>query len=330
MKVFVAGASGAIGRPLMRRLVAAGHEVTGTTRREERAKEMRAAGANAVVCDVFDAAALEAAVRAAGPEVVVNELTSLPQDYNPARPRSTSRPTGCAGGRRQPDEAALAAGARRYVTPEHRLPLRPGRRLGQGRGGAALRRRRRRHSATAVRRCRPRARGARSEGIEGLVLRYGQFYGPGTYYDRGGSIGRQVAEAGFPIVGRGPGSSRSSMSRMRPRPPSPPSTTAPPASTTSPTTSPRRCSEWLPVYAEALGAKPPRMCPPGWRRIVGGRDGGRIRRSSSAAPRMPRRSGSWAGSRATRAGGRASQEALRESPTPAPCPGSSGPDRMTP
>lgn len=53
MKVFVAGASGAIGRPLVRQLVAAGHEVTGMTRREERAGEIRAAGAKAVVCDVY-------------------------------------------------------------------------------------------------------------------------------------------------------------------------------------------------------------------------------------------------------------------------------------
>ncbi len=85
MKVFVAGASGAIGRPLVRQLVAAGHEVTGTTRREERAEEIRAAGADAVVCDVFDAAALEAAVGGARPEVVVNELTSLPRRYDPRK-----------------------------------------------------------------------------------------------------------------------------------------------------------------------------------------------------------------------------------------------------
>ena len=85
MKVFVAGASGAIGRPLVRQLVEAGHEVTGTTRREERAKEIRAAGANAVVCDVFDAAALREAVTAAAPEVVVNQLTSLPQRYEPSK-----------------------------------------------------------------------------------------------------------------------------------------------------------------------------------------------------------------------------------------------------
>ena len=55
MKVFVAGASGVIGRPTVRRLVAAGHEVVGMTRREERAGEIRAAGAEAVVCDAFDA-----------------------------------------------------------------------------------------------------------------------------------------------------------------------------------------------------------------------------------------------------------------------------------
>ena len=85
MKVFVAGASGAIGKPLMRQLVAAGHEVTGTTRREDRAEEIRAAGATAVVCDVFDMPALEAAVKAAEPEVVVNQLTSLPEDFNPRK-----------------------------------------------------------------------------------------------------------------------------------------------------------------------------------------------------------------------------------------------------
>ena len=116
MRVFVAGASGAIGRPLVRQLVEAGHEVTGTTRREERATEMRDAGATAVVCDVFDAAALEAAVRAAEPEVVVNELTSLPEEYNPKKidyePTNRVRTEG--GGNLM--KAALAAGARRYVT----------------------------------------------------------------------------------------------------------------------------------------------------------------------------------------------------------------------
>ncbi len=56
MRVFVAGASGAIGRPLLSRLIAAGHEVTGTTRSEERAEAIRTAGARPVICDVLDAA----------------------------------------------------------------------------------------------------------------------------------------------------------------------------------------------------------------------------------------------------------------------------------
>jgi nucleoside-diphosphate-sugar epimerase len=116
MKVFVAGASGAIGRPLVRQLVEAGHEVTGTTRREERAEEIRAAGATAVVCDVLDPAALEEAVRSAGPEVVVNQLTSLPERYDPKRidygPTNRVRREG--GGNLM--KAALAMGARRYLT----------------------------------------------------------------------------------------------------------------------------------------------------------------------------------------------------------------------
>ena len=72
MRVFVAGASGAIGRPLVRRLIAAGHEVTGMTRREAAKAEIEAQGATCVLCDVFDAEALSAAVAASQPEVVVH------------------------------------------------------------------------------------------------------------------------------------------------------------------------------------------------------------------------------------------------------------------
>ena len=68
MRVFVAGAGGAIGQPLVRRLVAAGHEVTGTTRSEARAQEIRAAGADAAVVDVFDRDALHGALAEASPE----------------------------------------------------------------------------------------------------------------------------------------------------------------------------------------------------------------------------------------------------------------------
>jgi len=77
MRVFVAGASGAIGRPLVRRLLAAGHEVTGSTRSPERAEAIRALGADAVTVDVFDGDALHAVMAEAAPDVVVHELTAL-------------------------------------------------------------------------------------------------------------------------------------------------------------------------------------------------------------------------------------------------------------
>ena len=207
MKVFVAGASGAIGRPLVRQLVAAGHEVTGMTRREERAEEIRAAGAAAVVCDVFDAAALEAAVREAAPEVVVHELTALPPrlDYkakeDPLAPTNRVRSEGT----RNLVAAAKAAGARRLIaesvaffyTPQgewvkdEEAPLFSTRRGTFGDAAAAL--------ADLER----QVTGA--EGIEGVVLRYGWLYGPGTYFDRDGSQTEDALKRRLPIVGKGDG-----------------------------------------------------------------------------------------------------------------------------
>src|SRR6201986_612433 len=114
MKVFVAGATGAIGRPLVRQLVAAGHEVTGMTRREEKVAQLREAGADAVVCDVFDAESLPEAVVAARPEVVVHMLTALPPRFNA---RTDLRPTDRirVEGTRNLIVAARAAGARRMI-----------------------------------------------------------------------------------------------------------------------------------------------------------------------------------------------------------------------
>ncbi len=78
MRVFVAGASGVIGRSLIGRLLSAGHEVTGMTRSAARAEEIRARGAQAVVVDALDAQALTEAVVAARPEAVIHQLTALP------------------------------------------------------------------------------------------------------------------------------------------------------------------------------------------------------------------------------------------------------------
>jgi nucleoside-diphosphate-sugar epimerase len=271
MRVFVAGASGAIGRPLVRQLVAAGHSVTGTTRREERAGEIRAAGATAVVCDVLDRAALEAAVGASVPEVVVNQLTSLPEDFNPRKidygPTNRVRKEGG----ENLMKAALASGARRYVTqsiaflyaPEGDwvkdeearpyddapLPFRDA-------VGAVLG-----HEREVL----------GTDGIEGLVLRYGQFYGPGTYYSPGGSIYRQVAKRMVPVVG--PGTGTASFLHVEDAA----AATVAALDHGSPgiynvaDDEPAPGREWLPVYAAAIGAKAPRHAPTWLARLAGGR-----------------------------------------------------------
>jgi nucleoside-diphosphate-sugar epimerase len=207
MKVFVAGASGAMGRPLVRQLVAAGHEVTGMTRREQRAAEIRGAGASAVVCDVFDAAALEPAVKEAAPEVVVHQLTSLPPrlDYKAKDDPLAATNRVRSEGTRNLLAAAKAAGARRIVAesvaflyaPEGEWVKDEGAPLFHGApppfGGAV----------EALADLERQVTGA--EGIEGLVLRYGWLYGPGTYFARDGSQTEEALKRRLPIVGKGTG-----------------------------------------------------------------------------------------------------------------------------
>jgi len=183
MRIFLAGAGGAIGRRLAPLLLAAGHIVTGTTRSTGKAAELSARGIEAVVVDVFDGEALRAAVIAARPDVVIHQLTDLPQVFDPARLRealarnSRLRIEGTAN----LIVAARAARSRRLIAqsiafayadgPE---PHAEGDPLASGEGeepGAVT------------------ARGVRAlehvvlhaAGIEGIVLRYGRLYGPGTW-----------------------------------------------------------------------------------------------------------------------------------------------------
>ncbi len=262
MKVFVAGASGVIGRPLVRQLVAAGHEVTGTTRREDRADEIRAAGASAVVCDVFDAPALEAAVRGAEPEVVVNQLTSLPRKYNPRKAsfyEATDRVRREGG--HNLVEAARAAGARRVLTqsiaflyaPEGDWVKSEDARPYEDAPG---------HFRSAVEALLEHEREVVSAAdFDGLVLRYGQFYGPDTYYARDGHLGREASRRRFPIVGPGTGT----FSFLHTEDAATATVAALDAGAPDiyniADDEPAPLSDWLPVYAEALGAKPPRHVP---------------------------------------------------------------------
>jgi nucleoside-diphosphate-sugar epimerase len=183
MKVFLAGAAGAIGRRLVPLLLEAGHEVTGTTRSGETAAELKARGITAVVVDVYDAAALRDVVVRARPDVVMHQLTDLPKALDPAQPRNF------AGNMRLRVEgtanlvaAAQAAGARRLIAQSIAFSYAPGPEphaetdplaSAEGDTPAAM-------SARGVRALEGAVLGA--AGLDGIVLRYGRLYGPGTWY----------------------------------------------------------------------------------------------------------------------------------------------------
>jgi uncharacterized protein YbjT (DUF2867 family) len=111
MRVFLAGATGAVGRPLLRQLRVAGHEVIGTTRSSERAGQISAAGATPVVVDALDTEALHRAVVEAQPEVVINQLSSLPDRIDYRKPEQTFGIHNELRGRAGPALAGAAADA---------------------------------------------------------------------------------------------------------------------------------------------------------------------------------------------------------------------------
>ena len=174
MKIFLAGATGVIGRRLVVLLRKAGHDVVGTTRSETKAAALQALGATAAVVDAYDAQKLKLAVYAAQPDVVIHQLTDLPQELDPnamAAALAANARLRIEGIRNLVD-AALASGVRRVIAQSIAFAYAPG----QGpltedhpldpsqTGVAAL--------EQAV---------TQTQGIDGIVLRYGRFYGPGTW-----------------------------------------------------------------------------------------------------------------------------------------------------
>ncbi len=159
MRIFLAGASGVIGVRLLPLLVAAGHEVAGTTRSAEKAAKLRELGAEPVVVDVYDADALREAVVDFGPELVIHQLTDLPDDPAdlPASRGANSRIR--FEGTDNLVAAARAAGVGRFLAQSIAWDV-------PGEGVKAVS-----HLEGAV------------LGIGGVVLRYGQFYGPGTFHE---------------------------------------------------------------------------------------------------------------------------------------------------
>ncbi|MBL1096169.1 NAD-dependent epimerase/dehydratase family protein [Streptomyces coffeae] len=197
MRVFVAGATGAVGRLLVPLLLKAGHQVTGTTRTAEGVERLRAQGAQAVRLDVFDAEAVRRAVAEAAPDAVVHQLTALAEADTAENGRIRRE------GTRHLVDAARSAGVRRIVAQsiswayapgdapaDERTPLDP---VASGRRASMVGSLRALEEAVA-------------EAGTHVVLRYGTFYGPGTWYAPGGPLeavlrGREAGDPAAALVG---------------------------------------------------------------------------------------------------------------------------------
>jgi nucleoside-diphosphate-sugar epimerase len=270
MRVFVAGATGVIGRPLVRQLLAAGHEVTGMTRHEERARWLREAGAAAVVCDALDAEGLVRAVTEAHADAVIHQLTDIPKAIEPRTISqqflSTNRLR--TEGTRNLLSAARRANVQRVLAQSISFAYRP--------SGNPVKTEddplwddappdfRTVFDSVADLEQQVRAL------PEGIILRYGFFYGPGTAYASDGSLAELVRKRRLPIIGKGDGmfsfthveDAASATAAALER--------GAPGAYNVVDDDPAPAREWLPVYAEVLGAPKPRRFPKMLARLVAG------------------------------------------------------------
>jgi nucleoside-diphosphate-sugar epimerase len=198
----VAGAAGAVGRRLLPMLRQAGHDVTGTTRSERTAPLIRDLGAEPAVVDMFDADAVSRAVAAAAPEAVIHQLTSIPQEINPKRMAEQFETNNRLRreGTRNLVDAARAAGVRRIVAQSFGQAYAPGTGLRVEEDPLAVERG---DIVQAIADLEQIV--TQTDGIEGVALRYGIFYGPGTGYASDGMLCEMLRHRRLPIVGQGEG-----------------------------------------------------------------------------------------------------------------------------
>jgi 2-alkyl-3-oxoalkanoate reductase len=275
MRIFVAGATGALGKQLVPQLVANGHDVVGMTRTESKQDEVRSLGARPAVADALDADAVAQAVAEAEPEVIVHQLTALSGSLDMRKIDQFFATTNRL--RTEGTDHLLAAGravgARRFVAqsfagwPFARTdgpvksetdPLDPNPPRAMREALAAIR-----HLEDAV---------TGADWIDGIVLRYGGFYGPGTSLssDPRSEISENVRKRKFPVVGSGAGlwsfvhiadaasATVAAIERGRP------------GIYNVVDDEPAPVREWLPALASTLEAKPPRRLPRWLGRLAAG------------------------------------------------------------
>jgi nucleoside-diphosphate-sugar epimerase len=210
MRVFVAGATGAIGRHLVPRLVAAGHEVHGTTRSQSNQAMLHELGAVPVIADALDRERVAEAVARARPDVIVHQLTAF-GSLDSVNPRHFDRDIAPTSRLRTEGtdhllSAGQAVGVRRFVAQSFEP-------LSYARTGGPVKSeddapdsapaREMRETVAAIRHLEQAVMNA--EWTEGIVLRYGAFYGPGTAMAPGGEQFEMVRQRKFPLVGDGGG-----------------------------------------------------------------------------------------------------------------------------
>ena len=276
MKIFVAGASGAIGARLVPALVQHGHEVVGTTRTPAKTERLRQLGAEPVVLDALDEVAVKDAVAVASPEVVVHELTDIPDTIDPRKLDQQFAATNRlrTEGMDHLLEASRAAGVRRFVAQSFGAwvyartggPVKVETDAMETDPPSSVR-----QTLAAILHV-ERALTEATD-VEGIALRYGGFYGPGTSMGEGAAMLEMIRKRRFPIVGGGTGvwsfihiddAAAATVAAIEGGPPGIYNVTD---------DEPAPVSVWLPELASALGAPPPRRMPAWLARLFVGETG---------------------------------------------------------
>jgi nucleoside-diphosphate-sugar epimerase len=230
------------------------------TRSAERGEQLRSWGATPVVADALDAEGVRRAMVEAAPEVVVHQLTDLPQEFSmrysygatsELRTRGTANLLA----------GAQSAGARRFVSQSIAFMYEPTGDLVKDEESPTLTGLDSDFGTAVDAVLETERKTTRTDGIDGLVLRYGFFYGPGTWYARGTKLAETVRKRRFPIVGDGGGvfsyihiddAAAATVAAVE---------RGAPGIYNVVDDEPSPMHEWLPGFAEAIGAKPPRRVP---------------------------------------------------------------------
>lgn len=258
MKVFVAGANGAMGRPLVQALLADNHEVIGMATSSAGAESLRNRGAEGIMLDALDVEAVVRTIEKIRPDAVIDELTSLPKNYTPEEMRKAAprdRQVRLEGGGNL-YSAAVRSGVKRYIVQS------TGFFYGPGQGPAS-------ETEDLAQNASPAVAGAvatymqiesrlfSNPKIDGVALRYGFFYGPGTYQDpTNGSVTIQLRNSQYSIVEPGSGvysfihvedAAAATVAALNVHP----------GVYNIVDDNPSPLAEWLPAFARFVGAPPP-------------------------------------------------------------------------